>query len=69
MHVFKYNNIHLPNNKPIFMEVMKYVHKFTNLMNNNCLLLVVTKIKLSKCLDLDFRLTERINTCLQLKRV
>lgn len=51
------------------MEVMKYVHKFTNLMNNNCLLLVVTKIKLSKCLDLDFRLTERINTCLQLKRV
>lgn len=32
----------------LFMEVMKCVHKFTNLMNDNCLLSVVTKIKLNK---------------------
>lgn len=46
-HVSKNYKIYLLVKESVLLEILKCIHKFANLMNNNCLL-VVTKIKISK---------------------
>lgn len=43
-HVAKNYKIQLSVKEPIFLDVIKYIYEFANLLNANYLLLVVTRI-------------------------